>query len=119
MVRITTNLVQVDVVVTKNGKVVRDLKPSDFELFEDGKRQTITNFLYVSNVPETAPSASPPVVIKDNKIVPPPLAPIKTNEIRRITALVVDDLGLSAESISQRRKPIGCEPAKPAKRTSP
>ena len=31
VVRITTNLVQVDVVVTKNGKQVKDLKAEDFE----------------------------------------------------------------------------------------
>ena len=51
VVRITTNLVQVDVVVTKDGKQVTDLKPEDFELFEDGHPQKITNFSYISNVP--------------------------------------------------------------------
>src|SRR6266566_6224788 len=62
VVRITTNLVQVDVVVTKDGKQVTDLKPEDFELFEDGRPQQITNFSYISNVP-TVPSkvaATPP-----------------------------------------------------------
>ena len=44
VVRITTNLVQVDVVVTKKGKPVKDLKAEDFEIFEDGKVQTITSF---------------------------------------------------------------------------
>ena len=34
VVRITTNLVQVDVVVTKDGKQVTDLKPEDFEISE-------------------------------------------------------------------------------------
>src|SRR5882724_13004260 len=60
VVRITTNLVQVDVVVTKGDKVVPDLQPADFEIFEDGKPQTITNFSYVSNVPDavTAKPAS-------------------------------------------------------------
>ena len=49
-VRITTNLVQVDAVVTKDGKLVTDLKADDFELFEDGRRQTITSFAYISNL---------------------------------------------------------------------
>ena len=44
VVRITTNLVQVDVVVTRDGKQVTDLKPEDFELFEDGHPQQITTF---------------------------------------------------------------------------
>src|SRR5712671_3613875 len=48
VVRITTNLVQVDAVVTKDGKPVTDLKPEDFEIAEDGRPQTITNFSYVS-----------------------------------------------------------------------
>src|SRR5215212_4535288 len=50
VVRITTNLVQVDVVVTKDGKVVPNLTADDFEIFEDGRRQTITSFAYISNV---------------------------------------------------------------------
>ena len=49
VIRITTNLVQVDVAVTKDGKQVTDLKPEEFELFEDGRRQEITNFSYVVN----------------------------------------------------------------------
>ena len=43
--RIETELVQIDVVVTdKKGQPVRDLKREDFQLFEDGKPQTITHF---------------------------------------------------------------------------
>ena len=48
VVRISTNLVQVDVVVSKDGKQVTDLKPEDFEILEDGRPQTITNFSYVN-----------------------------------------------------------------------
>ena len=50
VVRITSNLVQVDAVVTKDGKQVSDLRAEDFELFEDGKPQSITHFSYISNV---------------------------------------------------------------------
>src|SRR6266436_330450 len=71
VVRITTNLVQVDVVVTKDGKQVTDLKPEDFEIFEDGKPQTITNFSYRSNVPGNAPLAAPPVAKSKDKTAPP------------------------------------------------
>src|SRR5438552_15609102 len=55
VVRITTNLVQVDAVVTKDGKPVTDLKPEDFEIAEDGRPQAITNFSYVSNPSEAKP----------------------------------------------------------------
>ena len=53
VVRITTNLVQIDAVVTKDGKLVPNLKAEDFEIFEDGRRQTITSFAFISNVPAT------------------------------------------------------------------
>src|SRR5262249_48360013 len=45
LLRLETELVQIDIVVTdKQGKLVRDLKRVDFELFEDGKKQEITHF---------------------------------------------------------------------------
>ena len=48
VVRITTNLVQVDAIVTeKNGKPVTDLKPKEIQIFEDGKRQKITHFSHI------------------------------------------------------------------------
>ena len=108
VVRITTNLVQVDVVVTRDGKQITDLKPEDFELFEDGKPQTITHFSYISNVP-SAPSnmtvASP--VPRDKTAPPaPPVVPaaVHPRDVRRTVAFVVDDLGMSFESMGQARR---------------
>src|SRR6476659_667781 len=64
VVRISTNLVQVDVVVTKDGKHVADLTPEDFEIFDDGRRQAITYFAFFSvkspslkPVPGTSPGS--------------------------------------------------------------
>src|SRR2546423_2485555 len=100
VIRITANLVQVDVVVTKGDKVVSDLRPADFEIFEDGKPQTITNFSYVSNVPDAA-TAKPASVgkAKDQTTAPVPPAKINLNDQRRTIALVIDDLGVSWESM--------------------
>jgi VWFA-related protein len=43
--RVEINYVEVDaVVVDKQGQFVPDLKASDFQVFEDGKPQTVTNF---------------------------------------------------------------------------
>jgi len=107
VVRITTNLVQVDAVVTKDDKVVGDLPAQDFEILEDGKPQTITNFSYVSNVP---PGAAAPVVpsanSKDKTAPPIPPAKINLNDQRRIVALVVDDLGLSWETMAEVRAQV-------------
>jgi VWFA-related protein len=104
VVRITTNLVQVDVVVTREGKQVTDLKPEDFELFEDGRPQKITNFSYVSNIPGIASSnSSRPRADKTAPIVPTSVHP---HDVRRTVAFVVDDLGMSNESVSQTRRQL-------------
>ena len=97
VVRITTNLVQVDAVITdKNGKPVTDLKPSELQLFENNRSQKITHFSYIAA--DTAAAASKPAV-GDNKIpgVPPPDR-LRPEDVRRTIALVVDDLGLSFQS---------------------
>jgi len=100
VVRITTNLVQVDAVVTdKNGKVVTDLKPNEVEIYEDGHKQKITNFSYY--VADSNPTArdEKQVATKPDKNTPfiPPTV-LKLEDVRRTIALVVDDLGLSFES---------------------
>jgi VWFA-related protein len=95
VVRISVTLVQVDAVVTDGkGRYVTNLKPDDFEISEDGKRQPITNFSYVETQPATAPS-------NHTENLPP--APLRPESVRRTIALVVDDLGLSFESTAYVR----------------
>ena len=62
VVRITTNLVQVDAVITdKNGKLVTDLKPEEVEIYENGREQKITNFSFnLSESTSAARDAKPP-----------------------------------------------------------
>jgi VWFA-related protein len=99
VVRITTNLVQVDAVVTdKNGKVVTDLKPEEIRILEDGRQQKITNFSY--NVLESlpAPARKENSATVDKNAAPAPPIRLKPEDIRRTIAIVVDDLGLSFES---------------------
>jgi VWFA-related protein len=110
VVRITTNLVQVDAVVTRNGKRVTNLTADDFEIYEDGKKQTITNFAYISNIPDlpsldSRAAASPPAPKKNDTSVPPP-APIQRDVARRTVGVVVDDLGISAESMAHVRRQV-------------
>ena len=111
IVKITTNLVQVDAVVTKDGKPVTGLTADDFEIYEDGHKQTITSFAYITNVGNTAVSANASTGnaarLKDSatdKAVnnpPPPPEPVQRDAARRTIAIVVDDLGISAESMGQ------------------
>ena len=102
VVKISTNLIQVDVSVTdKKRNVVRDLTAADFEIYENGEKQTITNFRFVSA--DRAPAADKPR--SDGSIaVPAPPSAVKPEEVRRTIALVVDDLTLSFESAYRTRR---------------
>src|SRR5262245_52237237 len=54
IVKISTNLIQLDVTVTdKKGRVVRDLKPSELQIFENGELQKMSHFKFVPGIPES------------------------------------------------------------------
>ncbi|HYU97355.1 MAG TPA: VWA domain-containing protein [Pyrinomonadaceae bacterium] len=97
VVRITTNLVQVDAVITdKNGNLINDLRPDEVQIFEDGHQQKITNFSLIT----TEASTTRTLLSAEPAKNAPPLPPAKLHpeDVRRTIALVVDDLGLSFRS---------------------
>ena len=97
VVKISTTLIQLDVTVTdKNGKIVSGLTADDFEVYENDERQSITNFSFVSSAPGFQPVIE---ASKNEARVPVPPVELRPEQVRRTIALVVDDLGLSAESI--------------------
>lgn len=101
VVKISTALIQLDVVVTdKSGKPVVDLKPEDFEIYENGKKQDITNFSYIFAAPPT-PNESPTTekIPKTANVLSVPPSKLKFERVRRTYAIVVDDLGLSFENV--------------------
>ena len=113
VIRINVNLVQVDAVVTDSkDKPVSDLKKEDFEILQDGKPQVITNFSYITTRPVTIANApAPPRPTAQARNTPsPPSMPVKMSDPRRpnrrTIALVVDDLGLSFESIARLRSTL-------------
>jgi VWFA-related protein len=94
VVKISTNLIQLDVTVTDSkGKPIPDLISSEVEIYENGKKQDITNFSFISN----APTAVPGTVSKGQRdmSVPPPPSTLRRENVKRTIALVVDDLNLS------------------------
>ena len=115
VIRINVNLVQVDAVVTDaRGKPVTNLTADDFEVFQDGKAQTITNFAFVDvrdsriNTP-FAPPVAPRAQQAKNQPASAPLPPppsIRPDQIRRTIALVVDDLALAADSSVRVRQSL-------------
>ncbi|HEX8503259.1 MAG TPA: VWA domain-containing protein [Pyrinomonadaceae bacterium] len=111
VVRITSNLIQVDaVVLDARGRQVTDLSAGDFELSEDGRPQAITNFSYVDTsadgvaVVKTGPGAQAGAGVPAAKgAAPPPPARVSPEAARRRIAFVVDDLSLSFQATAYVR----------------
>ena len=103
VVKITTNLIQVDVTVTDSkGKVVTDLKPEEIEIYENGEKQKITNFSFISS---SKTLIEKPKAV-DRNAIPIPQTVLRPEQIRRTIALVVDDLSLSFESAHYTRRAL-------------
>lgn len=100
VVRISVTLVQLDAVVTdKKGNPVTNLQKDDFEIYEDGKRQLITNFSFVSTPTPASPEGKiAPPQLKGTTPVPLPPVRLKPEQVRRTIAIVVDDLTMGAGS---------------------
>jgi VWFA-related protein len=107
VVKITTNLVQVDAVVTdKNGKLVTDLRPEEVEILEDDRKQKISHFSYNTTVTAGQPERTANDTPVDKNAPPIPPSKLKPEDVRRTIAVVVDDLGLSFESTAYVRRAL-------------
>ncbi|MEP6788138.1 MAG: VWA domain-containing protein, partial [Acidobacteriota bacterium] len=103
VVKISTNLIQIDVSATdRSGKAVTDLRPDEVEIYENGKKQKITNFSFISSVKTIVEKPNP----TDKNSPPVPQAVLRPEQIRRTVALVVDDLSLSFESAYQTQRAL-------------
>jgi VWFA-related protein len=104
MLRIETELVQIEITVTdKQGKLIKDLKQSDFELKADGKPQEIGYFSVGTSVtPARWITTETTSKNKENKTIAP------TPEVRagRYIVLAIDDLHLSFSSLNYTRKAL-------------
>jgi VWFA-related protein len=109
VVKVTTNLVQVDAIVTdKQGRPVTDLHPEDFELLENGRVRQITNFSYISLTGEQSipgETKSSRTNKRDVRESAPPLTlhAAHPEQVRRAIAILIDDFGLSFESFARLR----------------
>ena len=108
IIRITTQLVQTDVVVTdKNDQILTDLKLEDFELSDQGKKQEIKFMEYVGvdsprrtegNRASAAPSALPSVVESTGN------TGVTAKDLKRVVAFVIDDLTMQVQDLQPVRK---------------
>ena len=100
VVKITTNLVQIDAVVTdRSGRQVVDLRPDEVEMLENGKPQKITDFSYIrlSRPPDAAVVKGAEEGASSSGPVPP--KKVRREEVQRTIAFVIDDLRMSFDGI--------------------
>ncbi|MBI4850649.1 MAG: VWA domain-containing protein [Acidobacteria bacterium] len=101
-IRIDTELIQLDVIVTdKNGHVVNSLKQEDFEIIEDGKKQSISFFSYVKpQILDDKPQNKTKLEQKTNIDV------ASIEQSGRIFIVLVDDLHISPSSMLNVKKQL-------------
>lgn len=114
VIRITTELVQTDVVVTdKNDQVLSDLKLEDFELYDQGKKQDLKFMEYIgvdgprrtegnrasgNRASGTTSSALPAVVEGAGN------TGVTAKDLKRVVAFVIDDLTMQVQDLVPVRK---------------
>jgi len=88
VVRISTSLVQIDVLVTdKDGKQISDLKNDEFVLLQDGKVQKVTKFSYVGSQRRVIQKPQNSVAVEQVLTLPISAG----SEPGRIVTFIVDD----------------------------
>ncbi len=106
VVKLGVTLVQVDAVVTdKDGKHITDLKAEDFEIYEDGRKQQITNFSYVATGSKMEAKTNSAKPVGKNAVTVPPIS-LRPEQVQRTVAIVVDDLRMSFDSIDRVRQTL-------------
>lgn len=108
VVRISTDLIQIDVTVTdKDGHVVSGLGINDFEVYENGQKQTLTtaNFMRKSIGGATVGAANSVTSSQTNN-AGGRVTPVTPASVRRTIAVVVDDLNMSFGSVYYARKAL-------------
>jgi VWFA-related protein len=98
VVRISTSLVQTDLVVTdKDGRVIPDLKVDEFKVFENGKRQDVKFLEFVST--DAGPRIEGDMVVGGKPIDPEIAKNLSSRDLRRVFAFVVDDLTIPFDDV--------------------
>src|SRR2546429_2996896 len=103
VVRISTSLVQTDVVVTdKNDQAIPDLSLNDFKITENGKRQEVKFVQFVNS--QAVPHLEGSVNVAGQPVDPEVARNLSAKDLRRVFAFVVDDLTIPFEDIGTVRQ---------------
>jgi VWFA-related protein len=104
--RIGVDAVRIDAVVTdREGRIVADLTADDFEVRQDGRRQTVTFAQFVPVLTGATQALTVPRTGSRAEVlaVSPP---VRREDVQRTLAIVVDDLGLSVESLFNTKRAL-------------
>jgi VWFA-related protein len=105
-VRVQTDLVSLDVIVRDGkGQFVPDLKPGDFDVYEDGVKQEIVSFV-LSHGGRTYNQKAPPVVSAQEGVFLPQSKPT-SDASGRIFIIFIDDLHLDFRVTPKTREILG------------
>jgi VWFA-related protein len=105
-VRVQTDLVSLDVIVRDNkGQFVADLKPGDFDVYEDGVKQEIVSFV-LSHGGRTYNQKAPPAVASQEGVFLPQSRPT-SDASGRIFIIFIDDLHLDFRVTPKTRELLG------------
>lgn len=105
--RVAVDAVRIDAVVTdRAGRIVADLTADDFELRQDGRRQPVMFAQFVPVLTEAAPPLGVPLAGSRAEALPVPPPPVRREDVQRTLAVVVDDLGLSFESLQNTQRAL-------------
>jgi len=101
--RSAVDLVTTDVIARDNaGQFVADLKPADFEVYEDGVKQQVVQLLLFHGGRQYSPLAAPAPAQREGIILPPPRP---TNDAAgRIFIFFLDDLHLDFRNTGRIRE---------------
>src|SRR6185503_14005348 len=103
IIRITTSLVQTDVVIVdKDDRVIPDIKIDEIKVADNGKRQDVKFLEFVT--PDAAPRIEGNLKIAGNAVEGDAARNLTAGDLRRVFAFVVDDLTIPFEDIPNVRK---------------
>jgi VWFA-related protein len=103
IIRITTSLVQTDVVIVdKDDHVIPDIKLDEIKVTDNGKRQDLKFLEFVT--PDAAPRIEGNLAIAGKSVESDAARNLSAGELRRVFAFVIDDLTIPFEDIPTVRK---------------
>jgi VWFA-related protein len=103
IIRISTSLVQTDVVIVdKDDRVIPDIKLEEMKVTDNGKRQDVKFLEFVS--PDAAPRIEGSLKIAGQAVESDAARNLSAGDLRRVFAFVVDDLTIPFEDIPNVRK---------------